>query len=772
MGEPRRAVQNATDAASCIDCEAGQFSSLQGMTSCSQCLAGTYSISGSSTCSMCGVGLYSSTTAAEFCQRCGPGEYATGQTTTACTLCSKGKYSNTTSNVRVECSSTLNNSLCLINLQCLDADCSRGIIGRYIPGEMYENLEEMTVIISSPKPCIVQVDFTIFATEQDYDVLDLYSCTDWSCSNETHLTQLSGVTLPPTVNSSTGILKLVWSSEVCCPKPSSLCFCDDPAKAKILVGWEAIFTVHGATECTDCPLGTYSLNTGSSFCQICANTSICGTAQNMVTTSREHEVAKLKTVLAFEKKSPLKRDSGHRRTFAITKEQRIPSDFALSEPLTFQDVNMYQLPPNIRKTRQMHTNQRAVIRKRQRLQGRHSNSNRFSQCSYSESFAVNQRSSCLLLSNLFLFNSVNTFASDDNAQARIDLTMRTLRRHMLVPTLSIFEMCGDGNDAAYGRCIASTFSQLDIVGLPAVNSISFPGFPLDISVEKKDAYGQLIITDSLSVIQIYAKYSSHAIKGTPAISGNSLGRMESGVANFSLAIKPGFLNSAVRGLSILDVRSLIYANGLDSESVSNTNTVQMQSPLEEILFSNSSTVCPPGYILVLDASSINAPQPGKCSYCNSGTYSVSPLYSATSSGDPSCLNCPIGGNCSKGGSYVSFELGTWIVSSGIYKLISCPAGYELLNSIGGVFSQDAQQCILCPASYYCLGTTSPIPCPLGSFSPAGSNASSECTASVMVVVSVTLSESKSDFRSDSQARFVKALASVAGSAPGRSLRTL
>ena len=57
-----------------------------------------------------------------------------------------------------------------------------------------------------------------------------------------------------------------------------------------------------------------------------------------------------------------------------------------------------------------------------------------------------------------------------------------------------------GNEAAYGSCLASTLKKLLLSEMPTRKTPAYPGLPLSLSVLKKDAYNQTIITDSSTVL--------------------------------------------------------------------------------------------------------------------------------------------------------------------------------------------------------------------------------------------------------------------------------
>ena len=121
--------------------------------------------------------------------------------------------------------------------------------------------------------------------------------------------------------------------------------------------------------------------------------------------------------------------------------------------------------------------------------------------------------------------------------------------------------------------------------------------------------------------------------------------------------------------------------------------------------------CPAGYNLGSQ----------QCTLCPAGSYSLLPSTRASVSSGvvSSCVNCPAGGDCIKGGADVHFQVGSWKPINGVYHLISCPAGYQLVNSTDGTskgtFSPDLQQCKACLPGQYIIDpdTDACQPCPPG-----------------------------------------------------------
>ena len=276
------------------------------------------------------------------------------------------------------------------------------------------------------------------------------------------------------------------------------------------------------------------------------------------------------------------------------------------------------------------------------------------------------------------------------------------------------------NYAVYGSCIASNFKALRAASLISSGSAAlFPGIAYPFSVMKLDFYGQVIATDDTSLLQVLVAADS-TLRGDPSvlILGQSIVRMSQGLANLSIALEPSFrVVDCQLGVAQVTHAPLIYFAGEDSEaSIAST----MNSALLQLSLAAGSAVCPAGYILGMDrASSVSMglPRKGACSICKAGTYSVNPLKGLTNS-DPSCLNCPLGGDCSKGGNNVVFSIGQWIISDGMYQLVECPNGYQLVNyAVLGTFSHDNQRCLACSAGEYILNTSNPgvtcQPCPIG-----------------------------------------------------------
>jgi hypothetical protein len=223
----------------------------------------------------------------------------------------------------------------------------------------------------------------------------------------------------------------------------------------------------------------------------------------------------------------------------------------------------------------------------------------------------------------------------------------------------------------------------------------YPGLPFRLTVAKEDAYNQTVTSDSSSFVQLQVVLFAGGQRADNSItvSGESLFKLRGGEASVAISVQPLFkedVDSAPRQWRLTREVSL-FASGIDERSTS-----LLLSQVAPVTFATGNAVCPPGYILVLDSLAGSAAGvKGGCAYCQAGTYSLNPLASgSTNQTRPACLNCPPASTCAGGGK-VQLGPGEWIVAeNGTYKLVKCPAGHQLIDSINGVFSHDFQVCPL------------------------------------------------------------------------------
>jgi hypothetical protein len=578
----------------------------------------------------------------------------------------------------VTCSSTNDNNLCKMNNKCLNNECTQGIVGRFTPAEDYDNDEVMTITIVSVPPSTIILSFISFMTEPDYDVLEVFECPNATCLDASPPNVLSGKSsIPVPQISETGVMQLKWSSEVCCPKPSSACPCDDPSNANLLTGWLASFYVSGSTHCgPENPLSVSSRLEYNEFRQD-GLPPIAGKA------------VETRTVVSRRQQTHAIHSVPRASQVMLDKYQRHQS---IKEP-------GHALIPS--KACQEGSVKRAPGPQRQNLFG--SECHLFSRTSQTERKSQARRKTSRL--GMQLGSKPLKFVS----------TIKNAVAQRRLSSSSRYFICDSSNIAAYGSCIASTYEHLQIYNLPTVSKPSFPGLSFQIELRKADFYGQTIITDSSSLLQVFVV--KHKANISASILGATVVQMQEGRALFTISLKPIFLHISYKtGSTQLNFQPSIYVTGIDSEALLNEN---MRSQNSDVHLSNGSIVCPAGYVLNLDTASNSMDgRAGTCVLCKTGTYSVSALKGLLTDDDPACLICPLGGDCSAGGNIVTFAVGQWIISDGIYKLVSCPIGYQLQNAVSGAsFSQDVQSCLKCTIDEYIMDSNNSkykcTKCPVG-----------------------------------------------------------
>jgi hypothetical protein len=265
-------------------------------------------------------------------------------------------------------------------------------------------------------------------------------------------------------------------------------------------------------------------------------------------------------------------------------------------------------------------------------------------------------------------------------------------------------ICGPYNAALYGPCIASSAKSLEVSGVPNADNAAQAGLPFTLSVQKQDFYRQVISSDSSSYFEIEAVVGVYEdqIDHGASISGSSLLKLMAGSGSVSVAIKPRFKIVSEKGILALSSNIHVRVKGEDAQTL-----IPLSSNPITIPIASNANICPKGFVVVLDPPiRAGAARSGVCTYCQAGTYSVDPLYGVSGNSTyPACLNCPTSVIC-KGGNDVVFGSGEWIVSAGMYLLVSCPKGHALFNLIGGLFSHDNQHCVQCSADEYILDTNS------------------------------------------------------------------
>ena len=276
-------------------------------------------------------------------------------------------------------------------------------------------------------------------------------------------------------------------------------------------------------------------------------------------------------------------------------------------------------------------------------------------------------------------------------------------------------LCGAGNSAIYGSCVASAFDHFEVLGPPQDGPLLHPGLPFAVTVLKLDAYRQTVSTDSVSLIQAVpvGPDGRDSMDNSTSVTGTVVKQLAAGRADFVVGVLPSYqVVEQSQAVTVLLHPPRLLFEGLDAESLAHISS----SPLD-VELATGAKVCPNGYVLHLGAPGSGSARPAGCVYCGPGTYSTSPL---AGQGEPACYSCPVSGVCS-GGADVQFSVGVWAVSGGIYRLLSCPPGHALVNSAapGGPFDQSLQQCSACSAHRYVLDSSlanmTCQQCPLGAF---------------------------------------------------------
>ena len=301
-----------------------------------------------------------------------------------------------------------------------------------------------------------------------------------------------------------------------------------------------------------------------------------------------------------------------------------------------------------------------------------------------------------------LKNQRRVLTSDQDAAQIAELQCSSIVCHHL---------CGENNSALFGLCIASGYRDMQI---SSSVSLVYSGLPFTIYITKKDSYNQTILSDSSSLIQILPMLGNNmASSSMVSVIGSSVAKLDQGVASVRFGVMPRFSNvNFMKGTAYVFALTTIIVEGFDSQSSSES---YMRSDSFVLNIQQGTTVCPPGYIFKFVLEQDNATEGmASCKFCESGTYSIQPLAyqsgAATNENQvdfiPLCFTCPNGADCSKGGSEVYFSIGTWSNLGGMYFLIGCPEGFQLINSTSGTssgsFSNRNQECRKCGAGQYII----------------------------------------------------------------------
>ncbi len=78
----------------------------------------------------------------------------------------------------------------------------------------YSNSEVISAIIAPTGAVSVTLQFNSFNTESNYDFVTVKSCNAIDCSQTSELGKYSGTTIPSPMTSNTGIMQIVWTSDL------------------------------------------------------------------------------------------------------------------------------------------------------------------------------------------------------------------------------------------------------------------------------------------------------------------------------------------------------------------------------------------------------------------------------------------------------------------------------------------------------------------------------------------------------------------------------
>lgn len=108
---------------------------------------------------------------------------------------------------------SLNDFTCLLWSPCY-LFCQTGSVGRRVQfPSRYNNNEAMAWVIGLQNAHRVTLHFTYFDTEGYWDFVTVYSCTDQTCMYPVQLGSFSGTSMPANVTSSTGFMRIEWTSD-------------------------------------------------------------------------------------------------------------------------------------------------------------------------------------------------------------------------------------------------------------------------------------------------------------------------------------------------------------------------------------------------------------------------------------------------------------------------------------------------------------------------------------------------------------------------------
>ena len=643
------AYASECQSASCGPCSAGTFQSAMGALECIACFAGSYSeIMGASECNSCRAGTYTSLQGSTVCVLCGAGTYSDVPSSSVCKSCPAGTYSSAeAANSSQTCLGCLAGSYSSLDGAENSSVCVLCGAGTYsdVPGS--------SVCKSCPA--------------------GTYSSAEAANSSQTCLGCLAG---------SYSSLDGAENSSVCV-------LCDEGTYSDI----------SGSTRCSICPSGMCSTS-GTNSSASSGSRPRSGTRMSVsFDSSGASANAQFDSILALPseeensipyrwKQTPKRgeEDSGNRPLLlqCSLEQKQILEVLASVSITTFAGIERFLSMLMLEKDA---SSPKEAI---QFVLGRSLHSSKSIKATKGTA-SVNEN-----------HQQRPIRSAQYKKQRRAQTVSGSTPSNILgtSPPSGLDGLYGEMNSALYGPFIASDYKELEVSRMA---ELVYTGLPFNFTVTKKDAYGNTIRTDSSSVLEAKPSLAHGIADPRTSVVGLAVSRLSEGVAWFQFAVETSF--------SIIEYdrqNTSLYAPiflSLTSEGIDAESGVKMESGLVPLNVQHGSSVCPGGFILVSDKSS-EVSGPAVCDLCKTNTYSISPLALLPGSSVPSCLQCPAGCQCTGGGTDIHCEIGSWKPVDGVYRVMSCPAGFQLINSTAGTsrgqFSSNQQQCKPCLPEQYII----------------------------------------------------------------------
>ena len=713
-------LDGANNSSVCLLCGPGSFTSKSGSTSCKNCPAGTFSpvfsANGSDVCSSCAAGQYASVEGASsssVCVNCEAGAYSDAPGSSSCIGCPAGTFSGVEgANISDACSS------CAAGQYASVEGASSPSVCVFCEAGAYSDAPGSSSCIGCPAGT--------FSGVEGANISD--ACSSCAAGQYASVEGASSSSVCAFCDAATFSNLSGSSACVSCPAgtfsgvegANSLNACSS-------CGAGQYASIGGSSICSICAPGTYTEISGSSACVSCpAGTFSPMEGANSSNACRNCAAGQYASVNGANSSSVcIICGAGSYTDMAgsSTCTQCPSGQTSLEQGASSKDECTFCWP------RASSSNISTALLKADRqsskgqtfpillLLGSGSINTQAKIGSYNMDKNVSQKMQRIpvLLPNISAATRTSQLIANKYERRMLaSRSSNTVHTEAQIQSLLFGWLCGVNTSALYGPCIASDFWSLQI-SADLLKSV-YSGVPFNFTVTKRDAYGTTIVSDSSSVLQAILSSTDIQENEMLSIEGSAVSLMKNGIASFVFAIKVSFSRIDYSNKSAKLYGPIVLSlEGVDSESGVTMNSGQISVEVQQ-----GYEMCPPGFILVPDQQgAVNGP--AVCTFCKSGTYSVSPLANLPGSSIefPSCLTCPVGCNCAAGGADIQCEVGTWKAIDGIYILSGCPEGFQLINSTAGtakgLFSNVLQQCRSCLRGQYIIDPDSDVcqDCPAG-----------------------------------------------------------